>query len=152
VDDTWLEIAADTRRGVIRLARRLRAERSPDALSANKVGVGVLGHLYQHGPSTPGEIAAAEYQRPQSMTRVFAELEAAGLVSRTRSELDRRESLLNITTLGREVLTRDMAERDVWLASAMAEMSETEAQVLRLAAALMERLADGSPENGEPDD
>lgn len=138
--DPLLEIAADTRRGAIRLTRRLRAERSPDALSANKVGV--LGHLYRHGPSTPGEVTAAEHQRPQSLTRVFAELAAAGLISRTRSQLDHRESLLDITPPGRAVLTADMAERDRWLASAIAGLSETEAQVLRLAAALMERLAD----------
>jgi len=141
--DPLLAIASDTRRGVIRLARRLRAERSPDALSANKVGV--LGHLYRHGPSTPGEITAAERQRPQSLTRVFAELEAAGLISRTRSELDHRESLLDLTPPGRAVLTSDMAERDRWLASAIAGLSETEAQVLRLAAALMEGLADVAP-------
>ena len=80
---------------------------------------------------------------------MFADARAAGLVSRTRSELDRRESLLDITPLGRDALTTDMAERDRWLAAAIAGMSETEAQVLRLAAALMERLADTPPATRE---
>jgi hypothetical protein len=35
-----------------------------------------------------------------------------------------------------------MAERDAWLARALASLGETERGVLTLAAALMERLAD----------
>jgi DNA-binding MarR family transcriptional regulator len=146
--DRLLGIAADTRRGVIRLARRLRAERPPEALSANKVGV--LGYLYRYGPHTPGEITAAEHQRPQSLTRVFAELEASGLISRTRSQRDGRESVLDLTPPGLESLTRDMAQRDLWLASVIAGLGETEAEVLRLAAAIMERLADAAPADGGP--
>jgi DNA-binding MarR family transcriptional regulator len=136
-------IAAETRRGMARLARRLRTQRPPDALSSNKISV--LGHLHVHGPGTPGEIAAAEHQRPQSLTRVFAELETGGLISRVRSERDGRESVLDLTPAGRDVLAADMAGRDRWLALAVAELSATEAQVLRLAAALMDRLADATP-------
>jgi len=119
-----VESAADIRRGATRLARRLRAERSPDALSANKVGV--LSYLYRQGPRTPGDVAAAEHQQPQSLTRVFTELEADGFVSRTRSARDRRQAILAITPAGRAVLERDMAERDVWLAAALAALSETD--------------------------
>jgi DNA-binding MarR family transcriptional regulator len=118
----------------------LRAERPAHALSANKIGV--LSHLHRHGPSTPGDVAAAERQRPQSLTRVFAELESAGLISRTVSPADRRESLLGIAPAGFEALSRDMAERDVWLAGVIAGLTETEAQVLRIAGVLMDRLAD----------
>jgi DNA-binding MarR family transcriptional regulator len=135
-----LGIAADARRGATRLARRLRAERPAHALSANKIGV--LSHLHRHGPSTPGDVAAAERQRPQSLTRVFAELESAGLISRTVSPADRRESLLGIAPAGFEALSLDMAERDVWLAGVIAGLTETEAQVLRIAGVLMDRLAD----------
>lgn len=138
-----LAIAADTRRGVTRLARRLRAERPADALSANKISV--LGYLYRHGASSPGEVTAAEFQRPQSLTRVFAELEEAGLVSRTRSTVDRRESVLDLTTAGRDTLIEDMAQRDRWLAAALAELSPTEAEVLRIAGVLLDQLADATP-------
>jgi hypothetical protein len=41
------------------------------------------------------------------------------------------------------MLTRDMQQRDAWLAGAMAaELSVTERELLRLAAQLLERLAD----------
>jgi DNA-binding MarR family transcriptional regulator len=135
--------AADLRRGAIRLARRLRAERPAEALSANKVGV--LGFLYRHGSSTPGAVAAAEHQRPQSLTRVFTELEHDGLLVRTRSDRDGRQSMLELTSAGRDALTRDMADRDAWLAAALAELTDTEAEVLRIAGALMDRLADATP-------
>lgn len=135
--------AAETRRGAQRLARRLRAERAPDSLSTNKIGV--LALLARNGPSTPGEIAAAERQRPQSLTRVFAELEAEGMITRSRSEHDRRESLLVITEAGTDALDRDMAHRDRWLSAALAELSDTEITVLRIAGNLMDRLADATP-------
>ncbi|MFF3562413.1 MarR family winged helix-turn-helix transcriptional regulator [Streptomyces sp. NPDC002574] len=136
----FLGAASEIRRGASRLARRLRAERSPGALSANKVGV--LGHLYRRGPATPGDVAAADRQQPQSLTRVFAELERDGLISRTAAEHDRRQTLLALTPAGHAALLADVAERDAWLASALAGLSETEREVLRLAGRLMDRLCD----------
>lgn len=140
VDVTSVEAAAQIRRGATRLAHRLRAERPPGALSSNKLGV--LGHLRRRGPSTPGEIAAAEHQRPQSLTRVFAELVNDGLVRRAPSENDRRQSMLTITSAGRAALSRDMAGRDAWLASVLSGLTETESEVLRIAAVLMDRIAE----------
>ncbi|MEV0386431.1 MarR family transcriptional regulator [Nonomuraea sp. NPDC050643] len=138
--ETRRRVASETRRAVTSLARRLRAERPSDALSSNKVSV--LGHLYRHGSSTPTQIAVAEHQQPQSLTRVFAELEDEGLIARTPSPLDRRASVLDLTPVGREVLIRDMAARDRWLATAMEGLNETEVQVIGLAAALLAELAD----------
>ncbi|SEH01003.1 DNA-binding transcriptional regulator, MarR family [Nonomuraea solani] len=134
------QVAAETRRAVMSLARRLRAERPADALSSNKVSV--LGHLYRRGPSTPTQIAVAEHQQPQSLTRVFAELEDEGLIARTPSPHDRRASVLELTPAGREVLARDVAVRDHWLATAMEGLNETEVQVIGLAAALLTELAE----------
>ncbi|OIJ68009.1 MarR family transcriptional regulator [Streptomyces mangrovisoli] len=134
------------RRGLIRLGRRLRQERGEGSLSANQLGV--LGHLHRDGPATPGEIAAAERQRPQSLTRVFAELEAEGLIAREQATGDRRRSLLRLTEAGRRELERDMAERDAWLAAALRSLGETERGVLALASTIMERLAEAPPARG----
>jgi len=135
-----LSHVAGIRRGVVRLNRRLRQERGDGSLSANQLYV--LGHLHRVGPATPGEIAVAERQRPQSLTRVFAELEADGLIVRGPGTDDRRQSVLTLTADGRAALQRDMAERDAWLAAALGTLNETEREVLRLAGALMERIAD----------
>jgi DNA-binding MarR family transcriptional regulator len=131
---------AEVRRAVMRLARRLRAERPADALSPNKISV--LAHLHRNGPTTPGRLAAAEHQQPQTLTRVFAELERAGLIVRIPDEHDRRRTVLDLTSAGRDALAADMAVRDTWLAAAMAELTEVERELLHLVAPLMERLAD----------
>ncbi len=135
--------AAEVRRGATRLSRRLRAERPADALSVNKLSV--LSHLYRNGPTTAGRLAAAEHQRPQSLTRVFAELEQEGLIFRSESAEDRRQCVLDLTAAGLRALGQDMAHRDAWLAAALAELSETEREVLRIAGNLMDRLADADP-------
>jgi DNA-binding MarR family transcriptional regulator len=137
--DPLLEAAAEIRLGVTRLARRLRTAGTSEVLSANKTSV--LAYLYRNGSSSPGQIAAAEHQQPQSLTRTFAELERDGLVSRSRSVLDGRQSVLELTDPGHRALVDDMAERDTWLASALASLTETEAGLLRIAGALMGRIA-----------
>jgi DNA-binding MarR family transcriptional regulator len=138
------ETAAEVRQGATRLARRLRAERSARELSLSKLSV--LADLTRQSPATAGSLATAENQRPQSLTRVFAELASDGLIVRTRSEQDRRQVMLEITEAGRAALRRDMAGRDAWLSVALAGLSATEREVLRLAGRLMDRLADSAPE------
>ncbi len=138
-DEPHRACAVEIRRGVVHLGRRLRQERPPASLSPNQLGV--LSYLGRHGPATPGEVAAAERQRPQSLTRTFAELETEGLIVRAPDRTDRRQSLLSVTSRGSAVLAEDMANRDTWLAAALATLTDTEREVLRLAGALMERLA-----------
>lgn len=135
--------AAIIRQGVTRLARHMRSGRSAAALSINKISV--LSHLRSRGPSTPGEIATADRQQPQSLTRVFAELTQAGLIARTAAEDDRRQSIVSLTEAGLAALEQDLAERDAWLAKAIADLSETERGVLLLTARLMDRLVDRAP-------
>ncbi|HWN36003.1 MAG TPA: MarR family transcriptional regulator [Pseudonocardia sp.] len=138
-----LTAAPEIRRGVVRLSRRLRSARSGDPLSATKVGV--LGHLHRRGPSSPSEIASADHHRPQALTRVFAELETAGLLDRAPNEHDGRGAILSLTPDGVRALEHDMAERDRWLAAALGGFSDLEVSVLQLAAQLMDRLADADP-------
>lgn len=135
-----LPAAARIRRGLVRLNRRLRQERGDGSLSPGQLEV--LGQLHRHGSAAPGEVAAALRQRPQSLTRVFAELETEGLLARETGTADRRRSVLSLTDAGRRALERDMAERDAWLAGALASLTPTERGVLELAAELMERIAD----------
>ncbi len=135
-----LDTARAVRQGVLRLARRLRGARSADALSPAKVGV--LGYLFRHGAGSPGEIAAADGHRPQALTKVFAELEADLLITRTPNQHDGRGAVLELTDRGAQALKDDMRERDAWLATALGALTGTEAGLLRLAGPLLERLAD----------
>ena len=133
--------AAYIRRGVTHLARRLRVERSDDSVSSGKISI--LNHLVRWGAMTPGQLAAAEFLQPQSLTRMLAELERAGLVDRWADERDRRQYLVAITAEGRDALHGDMASRDAWLARALVRLTPAERDLLRIAATLMERIADG---------
>lgn len=136
--------AADVRRGVTRLAQRLRSERPPGSLSGNKLAV--LGLLRRLGESQPGRVARALHQQPQSLTRVFAELEQDGLVARRPDPDDRRQSLLALTSRGADLLRDDMRDRDRWLTRALAQLSDLEIGVLDLAAGILERLAEAELE------
>jgi DNA-binding MarR family transcriptional regulator len=141
VDDELRYQAALLRRCVQRLNRRLQAERSAEGLSLTKISV--LGHLTRRGDLTPSELAAADRLRPQSLTRVLAELREDGLVAMVGSDADRRRRRLRVTEAGRAALAHDMRQRDEWLAETMAELlSPTERELLALSAPLLERLAD----------
>jgi DNA-binding MarR family transcriptional regulator len=101
-----------------------------------------MGLLRRAGGMTATGIAAAERIRPQSLTRLLGDLEADGLICRRASETDRRQVVLSLTETGHEALDRDMRQRDAWLARAMEQaLSQTEQQLLVLAAQLMDRLA-----------
>ncbi|NJP48346.1 MarR family winged helix-turn-helix transcriptional regulator [Actinacidiphila epipremni] len=137
--------AAELRRAVNRLARRMRAERPPDALPTGRLGV--LAHLYRSGPSAPRAIAAALHVQPQSLTRTLAALTRDGMVSRTRDATDGRSQVLELTQAGFAAMARDVRYRDDWLRRRMdAELNGTERELLLLAAALLDRLADDGGE------
>ena len=124
------------------------AEQKDHKVSSPRLPVGVLGYLARHGTSTPGEIAAADAQRPQALTKVFAELEADGLITRDRNERDGRGAMLTVTAHGTTALEADMRERDQWLAAALGDLSEAELGLLRLTGPLLDHLADRT---GTPD-
>ncbi|MBO3748437.1 MarR family transcriptional regulator [Streptosporangiaceae bacterium NEAU-GS5] len=133
---------ATVRRGVLRLARRLRVERGEGGLSATKVSL--LGHLYRRGPLSPKTLAELDRVRVQSLTRVLADLQRDDLVSRTRDPADGRQSLIALTPAGAALLEQHMRESDAWLAQAMDHLlSPAERQLLHLAGELLTRLAEG---------
>src|SRR6476469_7464918 len=139
--DRMTRAAATIRRGSARLQRRLRAEGAHDGLSPGRLSL--LGHLYRHAPMSPGELAAADGLKPQSVTRLVAGLEADGLATRTADPADARRQRLELTESGVTMLTEGARGRDDWLARAMVlELSPVERRVLVLAADLMDRLAD----------
>jgi DNA-binding MarR family transcriptional regulator len=136
-----LAAASSLRRGTMRLGKRLRTERPERAVTSAELSV--LGLLHRRGAMSAGELAWAERVQPQSLTRTLAALEDRGEIGRRPDPADRRRSVLSITRSGTEVLLADVAQRDSWLAIAMAEqLSPAETQLLMMAGELMERLAE----------
>lgn len=133
------DLASSIRLSVMRLARRLRAERSDTSLTLSQTAA--LATLDRSGPLTPGELAALERVQPPSMTRIVASLQDAGLVERRRHETDGRQVLLEASDRGRALLREDRRRREAWLARRLAELDAEERAVLRAAAPLLDRLA-----------
>ena len=125
-DDRRHPIASDLRVVISRLIRRLRAEHSFSISHA-----AVLGRLEREGARTTsalrGRRAGAGHSR---WPRRSAELAGERLVIARRPDPDdRRQTLIELTELGRETLERERARRDGWLAKAIAEgLSPTSAR------------------------
>jgi DNA-binding MarR family transcriptional regulator len=136
------EVAAhEIRTSLFRLVRRLRQERPEGELSYSRLNV--LGWLEREGPMTNADLAAAERVTPQAMMRATADLVAAGFINRADDPADRRQILLEITPTGAAHVREDRRRRDTFLAQAMeATLTPTEQELLRLAARLMNNLAE----------
>lgn len=133
------ELASVLRVSVMRLARRLRAERA-DADGLTLTQLATLGTLERHGPLTPRELAGLEKVQPPSMTRILAGLEQRGLIDRTPHETDGRQHLVSLTKPAKDLIREDRRRREAWLAQRLAELTPEERDVLRAAAPVIDRL------------
>jgi DNA-binding MarR family transcriptional regulator len=133
------ELASTLRMSVMRLARRLRAQRSDLSLTLTQLAA--LATLERHGPLTPGELAEHEKVQPPSMTRVLGILEDHGLVQREPHPTDGRQQVVTITRQAVTMLREDRRRKDAWLAKRLTELTADERAALRAAAPVLERLA-----------
>ena len=132
-------LASRLRLSVMRLARRMRAERAETSLTLTQLAA--LATLERHGSLTPGELAAQERVQPPSMTRVVASLQDAGLVRRSPHPSDGRQVLLEVTPAAVALLREDRRRREAWLAQRLAELDDDDRRVLARAAEVLDRLA-----------
>jgi DNA-binding MarR family transcriptional regulator len=139
VTRTDTALASALRLSVMRLARRMRAERADTSLTLTQLAA--LATVERHGPLTPGELAAAERVQPPSMTRVVTSLQDAGLLQRAPHPTDGRQALLSVTADGAALLREDRRRREAWLARRLADLDPDERALLRAAVPLLDRLA-----------
>jgi len=131
-------IASDLRVVISRLVRRLRSEH---AFSISYAAV--LGRLEREGALTTSALAISERVKPQSMAQTIAELSTERLITRRPDPNDRRQTLIELTELGRDTLGRERARREGWLAVAIANgLNSGEQEILARAVPLLGRLAD----------
>lgn len=131
-------LASDLRIAVMRLSRRLRAERADLDLTITQLSA--LASLERHGPTTPGMLASIERVQPPSMTRVLAGLEARGLVKRTPHATDGRQVVVEVTDEATAMLRADRRRREAWLAQRLATLSTEDREALRIVTPVLERL------------
>lgn len=133
------ELASTLRLSVMRLARRMRAERADTSLTLSQLAA--LASVDRHGPLTPRELATVEKVQPPSLTRLLAPLESAGLLLRTGHPDDGRQVLLTVTEAGGALLREDRRRREAWLTVQLRDLTDDERAVLRQATAILDRLA-----------
>jgi DNA-binding MarR family transcriptional regulator len=133
-------LAADLRVALMRMARRIRAEKSDRDLSDGQYSV--LAYLDREGPATPSTLADHERVRPPSMTRTLTGLLDAGLVARHVHPDDGRQVLVALTEAGRRVVRETRRRRDAWLTRRLAELTPDERAVLARATDILRRIAE----------
>jgi DNA-binding MarR family transcriptional regulator len=144
---TALETADRLYSSASRLCRRLRVARTVRGLSMAKLGV--LSLLRREGISSATALAGYLGVQPQSLTRLLADSEDEGLIKCRQDPLDKRRSLIEITSAGSRFLADEARERESRLAAAMINvLTPTEQALVRLAAGLMDRVADAIEPQG----
>lgn len=135
-----IDTASQLYQSALRLFRVMRAASPAQGVSSAKFSV--LGRLYQGGVTTARHLADHLRIQPQSVSRLIADLEQRALITRRANTADRRQTLIEITAAGMAVLTEEISHQRLLLARTMtASLTPVEQEILRLAAALIDRLA-----------
>ena len=136
---TIAEQSTELRLATFRLSRRLRAEKSDEALSDGQIAV--LGGLFRQGTQTLGQLAERERVSAPSMNRTVNCLEEGGHLTRVADDVDRRKVNIALTEAGRDVVKETTSKRDAWLTTRLRDLSREDREVLARAAELMGGLA-----------
>jgi DNA-binding MarR family transcriptional regulator len=135
-----VEIAAELRLVVGRIARRLRQSQAVGDVTLSEVSV--LARLDRDGPDSPGTLAESEGVRPQAMATTLAGLEERGLVSRRQDAADGRRAVVTVTAEGRRMLADRRSESVRLLATALdGGFTPEERQKLAALLPLLDRLS-----------
>jgi DNA-binding MarR family transcriptional regulator len=126
------------RSSVLRLTRLIRLQRA--VMSVTLAELSAMGQLAKNGPMGAGELAACEGVQPPSMTKVLANLEALGLCRRYVHPTDRRQAIIAITGVGRNLLESERATRDAWLAARLTDLTPEDRALLHKVVPILERL------------
>lgn len=122
----------------IRLLRRLRREDAATGLSPARASA--LSVLVFGGPSSLGELAAAEQVTAPTMSRVVTALVADGLVAREGDPDDRRAVRLRATARGVRLLQQGRERRLRAFAALLSGLDDAELDTLARSADLLERV------------
>jgi len=133
------EQSTELRLATFRLSRRLRAEKTDEALSDGQIAV--LGVLFRQGTQTLTQLAERERVSAPSMNRTVNCLEETGYLQRVADDVDRRKANITLTQAGRELVKATTSKRDAWLTVRLRELSKEDRAVLARAAELMGGLA-----------
>jgi DNA-binding MarR family transcriptional regulator len=132
-----LEAADKFHSAAIHALRHVRREDPESGLSPARLSA--LSVLVFGGPSTLGELAAAEQVRPATMSPIIQALEEHGFVQRDSDPADGRVTRLQATAAGERVMLQGRKRRVAKLATLLGRLSAGEVRRVSEAAELVER-------------
>ncbi len=135
---TTVDVADRLHSAAIHLLRLVRRVDTATGLSPARLSA--LSVLVFGGARTVGDLAAAEQVRSPTMSRLVAEMEAAGLVTRRVGTDDRRVAMVSATPAGRRLLHAGRRRRVAELAARLEDLEEHELDLLDRAAAVIEQV------------
>jgi DNA-binding MarR family transcriptional regulator len=124
------DVAARLAVAVGRINRRIRT-------AGHGLSLGLLSALssvVRSGPVRPGDLARTEAVAAPTLTRLIAELERRGFLTRRPDPADGRSCLVEATGAGAEAVLQALAERADHVAALLADLSDD--QLAYVAAAL----------------
>src|SRR5688572_30721711 len=113
---------------LLRRVQRIHFTTSSGEVELDRSAYGILCRLVDEGPQRLGLLAQAFGLDPSTITRQVQALEHENLVVRRPDPKDRRASLLDVTNMGREVLTTTRARRREWLRAALGDWDDHDRQ------------------------
>jgi DNA-binding MarR family transcriptional regulator len=132
--------AADLRVSLLRLARRVRAEKADADLTDAQLSV--LATLERRGPQSLKALAELERVQPPSMTRTVGCLAERGLLERRPDPKDGRQAIVDLTPSGRAAVLETRRRRDLWLGRRLEELDPAERELLAAASEILRRIAE----------
>jgi DNA-binding MarR family transcriptional regulator len=131
---------ARLRAAVTRIARYLDRQSANEGLTRTETSS--LGMVARHGSIRIGRLAELEGVNPTMQSRVVAKLEAAGYVTRSPDDEDRRVTHVSITPSGARLHARRRRERSALLAARLEQLPPGHAEQLLGSLGSLESLAD----------
>ncbi len=137
---TTIDSVSRLRAVVGKLSRRLRPTLAGTGLTPTRISV--LFTVVRLGPLGLSELAEIEGLNPTMLSRVIAQLTAAGLVRRVTDPDDRRAALVDATPAGKRMREKILGERSDVLNVQLGQLSAEERRVLDAALPVLEALAE----------
>ena len=135
-----IALADSLRVAMVRLGRRMRAERVDESLSLHHLSA--LGAMQQLEEPTLARIAACEGVKPPSMGKTLQHRESLGYIERSAHPSDGRMVVLRISDKGERMIEGMRERRNRALASAIEGLTDEEREVLERAIPILGRLAE----------
>ena len=140
------ETAVRLRVAILRISRRLRTTDAARAAGLTPARSSVLLTIVREGPIGLSALADGESLNPTMLSRVIADLVAAGHVARVSDPGDRRAASVTCTAAGRRLADRIRRERTTAINAALSDLDGADRDSLEAALPALEGLARSLPE------